>query len=373
MRRRGAIALLVVCAGCGFKNPGYHYDAGDDALGDGGGGDDDGGSGSDGPAGPCQMPAIDLHVATLSGCADAGTADGPRGTARFSDPVNVALAHSGLAYIADFDSNLIRRIDTDGTTTTLISRPDFSRPFGLTLSVDGYLYVETDDDDMHMHSSETGTIWKVDPAGGSATVIVRDIGRPRGLAFIPDGRLAIADHMHDVVELLDVTTGTLTVLAGMRDVAGHVNATGTAAEFAEPYDVVPYNGDLVVTDLDNNVLRRVTLTGVVTDFAGTGASGHDDEVYASATFAQPKGAAVDATGAIYVTEALNHDVRKLTGGSVTTLAGSTLPGWLDTDTPAQAMFYGVEGLDVSSDGARVVIADGDVGDGMPYNRVREVH
>ena len=327
----------------------------------------------DAPPGPCTPPALTLHVATLSGCDTPGLTDGPRGLARFSNPVNVALAPDGTVYVADFDSSRLRAIDLAGTTRTILSRPDVKRPFGLALASDGTLYVETDDDDAGNHSLTTGTIWHVDPATGDAHLIARDLGRPRGLALLSDGRLAMADYAHDVVSVLDPATGTVTPLAGQLDSPGHVNANGAAAQFSQPYDLVVVGTDLVVTDLGNNVLRRVTATGDVTDFAGTGAAGRHDDTYAAATFDQPKGAAIDGSGAIYITEAGNHDVRVLAGTTVTTLAGSGQAGWLDTDDATMAQFYGVEGLDVSSDGQRTVIADGNNGDGMLFHRVREVH
>ena len=88
-------------------------------------------------------------------------------------------------------------------------------------------------------------------------------------------------------------------LAGVRDQPGHVNATGAAARFAQPYDVVQLpGGDLVVSDFENHRLRRVTLAGVVTDFAGTGTIGGTDGAIASATFDSPQGLAIDSAGVI---------------------------------------------------------------------------
>lgn len=327
----------------------------------------------DAPPGPCSLPPLALHAATLAGCSTAGTTDGARELARFSNPVNVAVAPNGIAYVADFDSNRVRAIDPTGATTTLLARPDIQRPFGLAVAPDGTLYLETDTDDQGNHSTTTGTIWRVDPTSAAATVVARDIGRPRGIAVLDDGRLALADHMHHVVELLDPGTGTVSLLAGMADVPGHVNATGGFAQFAEPYDVVELGGDLIVSDLDNHVLRRVMLDGDVSDFAGTGTAGHVDDVLAAAQFSQPKGLAVDAAGTIYVSEPGNHDVRAIAGGSVTTFAGTTVAGWHDDDAPVQAQYYGVEGIDVTGDGARVIVADGNGGDGTAFNHIREIH
>jgi hypothetical protein len=336
---------LLVAAGCGFDSPKTPDAATPDAP-------------PDAPAGPCTLPALTMKVATLAGCADAGIADGARGDARFSNPVNVVLSESGIAYVADFDSDRLRKVDATGRTSTVAMLP---KPFGLAIDATGFLIVETDDDPTMQHTEATGTVWRVNPATGAATPLAQDIGRPRGIAVLPDGRIALADYIHDVVELLDPTTGMVTPLAGTRDTPGHVNATGTAARFAQPWDLAYDNGDLIVTEVDNGQLRRVTLAGVVTDFTPP------------ASLDQPQGIAIDAAGTLYVTEwGTHHAVTKITGTKITRIAGGTR-GYADSDTPTAAQFYGVEGLDVSADGSRIVVADGNHGDMQPFNHVRIVH
>ena len=361
MRNR-LVGAVVLLAGCFHNNSG-------NGNGDGGG---DGPI--DSPFDPCILQDITLTAATLSGCASAGTMDGVRGVAHFSNPVNLVLGPEGIAYVADFDSSLIRKVDTDGTVTTIVNRPDLARPFGMILTPDGYIYLETDDDDLGVHSSESGTIWKVNPSNGDAMVILRDHERPRGLALLPNGQLAMCDYVHHTVELLNPVTGVVTPLAGVNGILGYNNSpNGKMALFAQPWDLVlNTDGDLIVSEFQNNRLRRVTLAGAVTNFAGNGVQGHVDGPVATAEFFNPKGMTIDASGAIYVSEAGNHDIRKIANGMVTTVAGVTAGGYLDNADPLQAAFYGVEGLDVSADGTRVVIADGNNGDMMPFNHVREL-
>ncbi len=346
---------------------------------DGGGGGGGGGDGGGDASLSCTLPAISLKVATLAGCDVAGTANGPRDYGLFSNPVNVAIGPSGVTYVADFDDSLLRKVETDGTVTTLLAIPTFVRPFGLQLSSTGTLWVETDGDDQGNESITTGTIWQVDPSTGDATVVIRDIGRPRGMALLGSGQIALADYEHHVIELLDPTQSppTLTVLAGMMDVPGYAVGTGTAAQFNQPWDIaLLQTGDLAVSDAENHLIRNVTLSGIVTDIAGTpGVPGNADGSLAIASFNEPKGLTTDAQGALYISEGLGHDVRKLVigaGSSVQTVAGSGTMGWMDSDDPMQAQFYGVEGLDVSADGTRIVVADGNVGDDSPFNHVRVI-
>jgi len=320
---------------------------------------------------PCALPALAQTVATLGGCAEPGSADGPRGTVRFNNPTNVVLAPNGVAYVTDFDNHRVRAVDPTGTTTTVLVRDDFKVPFGIALGPNTTLYVETDDNDRGEHTSETGTVWRVDPATGTAEVIARDLGRPRGLAMLADGRIAMADYVHHVVAILDPATGMVTPLAGMRDVPGHANGAGTEARFAGPYDVVVMpDGTLAVSDYDNHRVRRVTLAGVVTDLAGSGEVGALNGPVDVATFDAPQGLAVLPTGDLFVSDVKRQLIRRIAGGQVTTIAGDGTPGWVDADDPRTARFYGVEGIDV--DAARLVIADGNIGDGMPYHRVRVI-
>ncbi len=318
----------------------------------------------------CTLPPQTLTVATLAGCEDQGAVDGARAVARFANPVNVVIASSTVTYVADFDNNRIRAVELGGATRTLVSRPEFRVPFGLALAPNGTLYVETDDNDAGVHSEQSGTVWRVDPNTGTATVIARDLGRPRGLAVLPDGRIAMADHRHHVLSILDPDTGAVTPLAGAVDQLGYANATGANARFGQPYDLVVLpGGDLVVTELENRRLRRVTLAGVVTDFAGTGADGNVDGPVATATFAGPQGLAISGS-TLYVTDIKSHNVRRIDDGVVTTIAGDGTAGWADTDAPLTAKFYGLEGIDVRGD--RLVAADGNIGDGMAFNRLRTI-
>jgi sugar lactone lactonase YvrE len=235
----------------------------------------------------------------------------------------------------------------------------------------GNLYVETDDNDSGMRSNQTGTIWLVDPKTGSATVLARDLGRPRGLAVLGDGRIAMADYQHHVVSIFDPTNASITPLAGTVDASGYVNDTGAAARFAQPYDLVLLpDGDLVVTDQGNHRMRRVTLAGVVTDFAGSGAVGNDDGALATATFDAPQGLAIQM-GTLYVTDVHRFVVRKVEAGQVVTIAGDGTGGWLDAEDPLAAKFFGLEGLDV--DATRIVVADGNGGFGNPFHRIRVIH
>lgn len=319
---------------------------------------------------PCELPPLAGEVATLSGCGTAGMADGARGLARFANPVNV-LVDADQVYVADFDNGRVRVVAADGTARTLVVRTDFRRPFGLTLA-GGALYVSTDDNDLGQHSGSTGTVWRVDPATGAATVVARDLGRPRGLLALPDGRLVLSDYVHHVVSLLTPSTGAVVVLAGVRDQPGYVHGRGATARFDGAYGVALLaDGRIAVADLNNHRIRAVSLTGDVTTLAGTGERGYADGAVTAARFGAPQALATDAAGRLYVTDTDSFTVRQIADGQVTTVAGAGVGGWLDGPR-ASAQFYGLEGVTVAADGRTLWVADGSRGEDLPYHRVRRV-
>ncbi len=351
----------VLWIGCGTS---------DEVMGD----DDDG---PDGDASPCVGDECEgplgEGVATLAGTWQAGKEDGSRDVARFNNPTNVAVAADGYVYVADYDNHLIRVVSPEGDVVTLTEQADLQRPFGLAVSRDGAtLYVQTDRNDSLVQNAQSGTIWKVNVATGEATVLVRDIGRPRGIAVMLDGSLALADNQHHTLRVLDTSTGAIRDLAGQLDTPGYQDGTGAAARFNEPYDVaVDADGSLLVADRLNHRIRKVTLAGEVTTVAGTGAEGWADGAAAQATFVHPQGLAIDDQGNLFIADTDNFCIRRLdASGLVTTVAGNREPGF-HNGAMSEASFYGLEGIDVDS-GGFLFVADGNRGDDGPYHRIRRI-
>ena len=312
-------------------------------------------------------------LATLTGTGIAGALDGPRGQALFDNPVNLAVGPDETIYVCDFNNNRVRRVAPDGTVSTLVQQANFYRPFGIAFTPNGSLYVQTVGNDTGGTGHTHGTIWKVDMVAGSASVVVRNIGRPRGLAALTDSTLVVVDNMAHVVQLLDLQAKSLTILAGATNESGYRNGQGQMARFHTPYGVVVrQDGTILVTDQYNQRLRAITPGGEVTTWAGDGMAISKDGAGLAASFNVPQGIAIDAHDTVYVTDLPGCVVRKIdASGNVTTIAGNGTPGFKDGE-PLLGELFGLEGIAVSRDGQYVFCADGNRGESGPYHRIRRL-
>lgn len=115
-------------------------------------------------------------------------------------------------------------------------------------------------------------------------------------------------------------------IAGFAKSKGYINASGSSARFDRPWGIaLGSDGDIYIAEANNDTIRKVTATGMVSTFAGTKQTTYSDLVDGvgeNARFNSPRGMAVDASGTLYVADSENHAIRKITtNGSVTTLAG----------------------------------------------------
>ncbi|MEK7674452.1 MAG: hypothetical protein AAB676_01290, partial [Verrucomicrobiota bacterium] len=144
--------------------------------------------------------------------------------------------------------------------------------------------------------------------------------------------------------------------------SGSADGTGSAARFDYPQGVaVDSAGNVFVADAGNHTIRRVTPAGVVTTLAGSvGAWGNADGTGSAAQFFGPRGVAVDSAGNVFVAEIGNHTIRKVTpAGVVTTLAGDAGglgPGGSADGMGSVARFNSPFGVAVDSAG-NVFVAD----------------
>eukprot|EP00976_Prorocentrum_cordatum_P086915 1186699-Prorocentrum_minimum.AAC.2 len=152
--------------------------------------------------------------------------------------------------------------------------------------------------------------------------------------------------------------GLVSTLAGTGK-KGHRDGEGTVAQFRSPRGVAVVHGDnsVIVADMDNNRIRKISPQGLVSTLAGTGARGHrDGEGTAVAQFNGPVGVEVDGEGNIIVADLSNNRIRKISPqGLVSTLAGTGEEGRRDGEgTTAQFNFPNDVAVDREGN---VIVAD----------------
>ncbi|HTD07152.1 NHL repeat-containing protein [Undibacterium sp.] len=148
---------------------------------------------------------------------------------------------------------------------------------------------------------------------------------PEHIAVDTSGNVYVADSGNNLIRKV-TPTGVVTTLAGS-GIQGNANGTGTAASFNNPGGVtVDVSGNVYVADFRNNLIRKITPAGMVTTLAGDGSHNSANGIGTAASFAFPGDVTVDAAGNVYVADVSNYMIRKITpAGLVTTYAGIGSP------------------------------------------------
>ena len=292
----------------------------------------------DGPSGVALDSAGDLYIAdslsrlvrkvsngiisTVAGGGNSGTGDGgPATSAQLPDPVAVAVGPAGDLYIADSAAGRIRKV-ANGVITT----------------VAGYGACCSGGD------------------GGPATAA--RFNDSSAVAVDSDENLYIADTFNQRIR--KVSGGLIMTVAGSGTL-GYSGDNGPAvnAQLNVPLGVaVDSDGNLYIADSDNNCVRRVS-NGVITTVAGNGMAGFsgDGGPAVQARLNYPLGVAVDSVGNLYVADASNNRVRRVSNGIITTIAGTGARGFSGDGGPATAaQLYGPSGIVAGPDGS-VYVAD----------------
>ena len=289
-----------------------------------------------------RIAASGAGVTTLAGTAEReGSATGTGASARFALPAGLAALADGTLYVADSRNHVIRRITTTGDVTTFAgvapaatdgtgADARFRQPRALDCDGAGNVYVA---------DTLNSTIRKITP-DGVATTLAGAAGetgsadgtgaearfhQPEGLLAAADGTVYVADTLNHTIRRI-TAAGVVTTLAGTAGEQGDADGTGAAARFRHPQGLAfDGDGNLVVADTFNNLIRRVTPTGVVTTIAGNSSAygfGKRDGSGLFVQFTHPTAVAVNAAGEILVADSGNATIRKIVGGTVSTVYGA---------------------------------------------------
>lgn len=198
-----------------------------------------------------------------------GSIDGPIATATFYQPYGVYIDSLFNVFVADLQSNKIRKI-SNGQVITIAGNGAFA-------SING-------------------------PAANASFV------NPIGVVADKDQNVFVIDNGGHTVRKISV--GIVSAFAGTTQ-PGFSDGIGTAASFFNPTSIaIAKDGNLFVIDGYNNSIRKISPEGVVKKVT-LGGFGDADGPVATATFRGLWGIALDSIGNIYVTEYIKHRIRKL--------------------------------------------------------------
>ena len=285
---------------------------------------------------------------------------GPVATAQLTGPYGIAMDSAGNTYIADYSDNRVRKL-SGGTVTTIAggvfsgwagdngpaTSASLSEPLGLALAPSGDLYI-ADAGNNRVRKVSNGVITTVAGTGefgagdggyngDNIPATNAELNYPTGVAVDSAGNLYIVDSGNNRIRKVSAS-GIITTIAG-NGIFGYIGDSGpaTSAELAKPVNIaLDSAGDLYIAALSS--IRKVS-NGIITTFAGIGGSpgySGDNGPATSAELGLPNSIAVDLNGNLYFSDVyLNSSrIRKVSGGLITTIAGTATAGFSGDNGPA---------------------------------------
>jgi sugar lactone lactonase YvrE len=319
-------------------------------------------------------PEFNYVVSTLAGTGQSGAGDGPGTSATFNSPYGLAVDATGNVYVADTGNEKIRKITPAGVVSTFAgsggtgaadgaaATATFNTPFGVAVSSSGIVYVADNANNKIRAITQagvvstfagTGAVGSTDGPAATAT-----FNGPRGIITDASGNVYVSDigNSNGYKIRMISAAGVVSTIAGT-GAQGAMNGPAAGATFYGPSSVtLDRNGNLYIADTENNLIREIS-GGIVSTFAGTGATTPVvNGPGASATFFHPDGTAIDNTGDILVADASNNLIRLITSsGYVSTVAGNGAAAETN-GTGTGAAFNGPIGVAIDGSG-NIYVAD----------------
>jgi len=291
-------------------------------------------------------------ITTIAGDSTAGyNGDSiPAINAELNAPIFVALDGLGNFYISDWQNNRIRKVNTSGIITTIAGTgtPGLSgdgglatnakiwTPAGLKFDKYGNLYFADESNCCIRRIDTAGIITTIAGTGaygfsgdgGPATLA--KLYAPHDVAIDDSCNVYITDDENNCVRKVS-SAGIISTIAGIGGVLGISGDGGpaTAATLRAPYGIaLDDSGNIYVADFDNNNIRKVNTSGIISTIAGIGYAGYNGDSIAATTakLNSPCGVYADNNGNLYVADGYNYRVRKISpatsNGIITTVAGN---------------------------------------------------
>jgi Domain of unknown function (DUF5122) beta-propeller len=274
-------------------------------------------------------------VTTVAGTGTAGfSGEGqPAVFAQLRNPARVRRDPQGRVVIVDSANHRIRRIEPDGTLTTIVGSgvagntgdggsalaARLNSPQDVTFAADGTMYIADRNNHKIRRVTPAGVISTFAGSGTSGyngdeiTAVTARLFNPYGVTVVPEGVL-IADFDNNRVRLVDAMGMIHTVAGTGNATAGGDGGPAILADVHKPVCVIARpGGGFLICDYNNNRVRAVS-DGIITTIVGVGSAGYTGEGDL-ALFARGNrfGALdVDAAGNLYVVDRFNARIRKVT-------------------------------------------------------------
>lgn len=310
-----------------------------------------------------------LYTATtsyFSGSGIGGYEDGAPQKSKFGTLYNIATDNKGIMFAADLGNCLVRRIDTDGSTSTLAGAAQggfkdgkgnqalMKFPIGIELAPDGSIFVADHENHAIRKVSPNGTLVTVaghpdHPGSTDGSLVSAQFKRPYGVKLDKAGTLWICDTENGLIRKL--SEGQVSTFAG--STPGYADGKLREAKFYMPsYLNFDENGNIFIADKHNHCIRKIAADGMVTTFAGTPTkNGYRDGEAGQAMFNQPCNIQIDKLGNLYVNDLWNHCIRLVyPDGYVTTLAGKGGIEGYEEGPGENALFKHPQGCTLDKDG-----------------------
>ncbi|WP_084783871.1 S-layer homology domain-containing protein [Paenibacillus sp. FJAT-26967] len=248
------------------------------------------------------------------------------GLGEFNYPAGVTVDSNGNVYVGDLYNNRVQKLTAATGVWTSWAKGgansgnklgEFNYPSGL--AVDSYDNVYVADEDNYRIQKLTLTTGQWNQWGTEGVVSGDALGEfnyPSGVTVDSTGNMYVADSENNRIQRL--TTATDVWTAWGKSDGGDGSGLG---EFDYPDGIaVDNSGNIYVADADNNRIQKLTAaTGIWTSW------GKSDGKYGSelGEFDTPKGLAADSDGNLYVADIGNHRIQKLTAATGTWSAWGT--------------------------------------------------
>lgn len=311
------------------------------------------------------------RVSNFAGSGKFDDWDGAASKASFRTPQGIAVLKDGSVLVADTQNHLIRQVKNGEVTTYagLVLDEDnvtpegawqdgakqdavFNGPSGIDIDTNGNIYIADSDNHRIRKISKDGMVTTVAGDGiigdEDGTGTEARFYHPQDVAVAADGTLYVADTLNHLIRQVTPDGQVTTLNAPSERVveveAGYVVPAGdyadgelSASRFNEPTSIaIDHKGNLYVSDTGNHVIRYIDLAkGMVTTAAGLAPGerpvyangslyaegGYADGSSSEARFLFPKGIAVTEENGVVIADSLNHTIRYLVDGYVSTIAG----------------------------------------------------